>query len=39
MDYKETFAPVSKMTTIRTLIAISSIRQLKIFQIDVKNAF
>ena len=39
MDYEETFAPVAKMTTIRTLIAITSIRQWHISQLDVKNAF
>ena len=39
MDYEETFAPVAKMTTVRTLIAVSSIRQWKIYQMDVKNAF
>ena len=39
MDYEETFAPIAKMTTIRTLIAVTSVRQWCISQLDVKNAF
>ncbi|XP_058770683.1 uncharacterized mitochondrial protein AtMg00810-like [Vicia villosa] len=39
MDYEETFALVAKMTTIRTLIAVASVRQWNISQMDVKNAF
>jgi hypothetical protein len=39
MDYEETFAPVAKMTTIRTFITITLIRRWHISQLDVKNAF
>jgi hypothetical protein len=39
IDYKETFAPVVKYATFRTLIAISQVYGLKIHQMDVSNAF
>lgn len=39
MDYKETFAPVAKMTTVQVLIALSSICNWTMFQMDMNNAF
>ena len=39
MDYEETFVPIAKMTSVRTLIAIASVRQWCISQLDVKNVF
>ena len=39
MDYAETFAPVAKMTTVRTILAIAASEGWAFLQMDVKNAF
>jgi len=39
VDYEETFAPVAKMTTVRTIIAIAASQGWPLHQMDVKNAF
>ena len=38
-DYDETYAPVAKYTSIRTLLAILAGRKAKIHQMDVNTAF
>uniref|UniRef100_A0A2N9ICW1 Integrase catalytic domain-containing protein n=1 Tax=Fagus sylvatica TaxID=28930 RepID=A0A2N9ICW1_FAGSY len=39
IDYEETFAPVARLSPVRTLLAVAASHQWKLFQIDVKNAF
>ncbi|KAJ3668810.1 hypothetical protein LUZ61_022792 [Rhynchospora tenuis] len=39
IDYDETFAPVAKMSTVRTLISLAANGGWKLHQLDVKNAF
>nr|GEW41301.1 hypothetical protein [Tanacetum cinerariifolium] len=39
LDYFDTYAPVARISSIRTLIAISAIKGLYIHQMDVKTSF
>jgi len=39
IDYDETFAPVAKMNSVRTLISCAANLDWDIYQMDVKNAF
>lgn len=39
LDYEETYAPVARLTTVRTLLAIILEENLLVCQMDVKNAF
>ena len=39
IEYDETFAPISKYTTIRTIISLAAIFGWKLHQMDVKTTF
>ncbi|CAL2225181.1 unnamed protein product [Prunus armeniaca] len=39
IDFNETFAPVARLDTIRTLVALAAQKGWKLFQLDVKSTF
>ncbi|VVA35048.1 PREDICTED: Retrovirus-related Pol poly from, partial [Prunus dulcis] len=39
IDFNETFVPVARLDTIRTLTALAAPKGWKLYQLDVKSAF
>ncbi|KAA0047306.1 Retrovirus-related Pol polyprotein from transposon TNT 1-94 [Cucumis melo var. makuwa] len=39
IDYEETFAPVARMTSVRSLLVVAAAKQWPLLQMDVKNTF
>ena len=39
LDYEETFSPIARMSTVRTIIALAAAKRWNLYQLDVKNAF
>jgi hypothetical protein len=39
IDYGETFAPVARLDTVRTILATAAQNKWKVFQLDVKSTF